>query len=53
MSASVGPKISPSPLFQRGVKVATEKIPALQRGIKGDLAVTSAAANMLHFLNEL
>jgi flavin-dependent dehydrogenase len=29
--------ISPSLLFQRGVKPLTEKIPPLQRGIKGDL----------------
>jgi flavin-dependent dehydrogenase len=35
--SSSRPKISPSPLFQRGVKPITEKIPPLQRRIEGDL----------------
>src|SRR5215468_5174908 len=30
-------KISPSPLFQRGVKLLRRKFPLWQRGIKGDL----------------
>jgi 2-polyprenyl-6-methoxyphenol hydroxylase-like FAD-dependent oxidoreductase len=36
-ASSSRPKISPSPLFQRGVNPITDKIPPLQRGIKGAL----------------
>ena len=50
---SVRVKISPSPLFQRGVKAVTEKIPPLKKGDKGGFKHDFSRGHMLHLLNEL
>ena len=50
--ASFRRKISPSPLWQRGVRIA-RRIPPLKKGDKGGFELNFRGCHHLDFLNEL